>query len=500
MPGMLFSCWHLPRKMFNNKDDSRRVTLVNFMKNFRRSRDLDRLSINGRIKGFEEDDRNDVCCMLPSLKDKKILDIGFNVGRHTFDLAFRGKCTYVTDLLTRRFCELEELRRVAKKLKRNVKTYVSTVDLVDFKEEKFFLVFTHWLFMYLFDEEICSFLTRSLHWLEKGGFLKFRESCGESSPYARDDVLDSSFQSMSSSRNFKTYRYISVYLKLIEEIRIEDKEGHKWKYNVNICSVMPTCIEKSYNWKELQLVAMKVPASDDDYIPKTTDLLEEMNGSWVINQEATDIYVGTTRSFFADKLFLSELEECPMTFVGNQNILTATIIYQPKCNPYYMRICPFNLPSTENSFIWTNEENREIFKSYISIADRKKISSMFFSYSKDNISYIFGYAINRKVLINSFLAINYLTDNNLDFLNDFLAVANDGAKIILLESYINDFDKENKLQKIFCPFSVESVTQEIYESLQGGDYSEGMIKCIISKKWMLIKVEVDILEKFYNPY
>uniref|UniRef100_A0A0K0G5K9 Uncharacterized protein n=1 Tax=Strongyloides venezuelensis TaxID=75913 RepID=A0A0K0G5K9_STRVS len=90
---------------------------------------------------------------------------------------------------------------------------------------------------------------------------------------------------MSSSRNLKTYRYISVYLKLIEEIRIEDKEGHKWKYNVNICSVKPTSIE---------------------------------------------IYIGTTKSFFADKLFLSKLEECSMTFVGKQNILTATIIYQPK--------------------------------------------------------------------------------------------------------------------------------------------------------------------------
>lgn len=38
-------------------------------------------------------------------------------------------------------------------------------------------IFSNWLLMYLSDDEIKTFITKSLSWLRPGGFLFFRESC-----------------------------------------------------------------------------------------------------------------------------------------------------------------------------------------------------------------------------------------------------------------------------------------------------------------------------------
>lgn len=42
-------------------------------------------------------------------------------------------------------------------------------------------IFSNWLLMYLSDDELKTFIKKSLSWLRPGGFLFFRESCNHRS-------------------------------------------------------------------------------------------------------------------------------------------------------------------------------------------------------------------------------------------------------------------------------------------------------------------------------
>ncbi|CEF71482.1 Protein of unknown function DUF858, methyltransferase-like family-containing protein [Strongyloides ratti] len=492
---ILLSCFN-KNGFINRRKVENEFALNNYSIQFRKSYNIDRITNCKQTRKFEEDDRNDVISMLPDLKNKKILDIGFNVGRFTVELARRGKYINVTDFKLSSYDKLKILKKLANKSNKLISVRISDLTSINYKSQKFHLIFTNWLFMYLNDEECYRFLNKSLKWLEKGGYLKFRESCGESVTKLYDYTFDSSVDSL-DKQNIPIYRYISVYLKLIEEIRIKDKNGLKWKYEITICCVIPTCIEKAYKWNEIQLMAKKVNALDGDMIPDKQELLNNIADNWIISQEATDIYVDTIERFFADKIFLSEIKKCPMGCVDDPSIMTATIIYQSSVNPYYMRICPFNMPTSDKSFIWTNDEDRSFFKSSLSIAEKKKNSSMFFSYSKKKIHSIFEYATKLNIRLNGFLAVNFLSDNNLDFIDEFIKNANEGAKIIFLESYINNFDKKIKLQKIKCPFVAVCRTRKIHKIVVKDKYPEGVMKYVTSRKWMLIRISINEIKNKY---
>uniref|UniRef100_A0A0K0ENA7 phosphoethanolamine N-methyltransferase n=2 Tax=Strongyloides stercoralis TaxID=6248 RepID=A0A0K0ENA7_STRER len=460
--------------------------LNNYSTQFRNSYNINRLTNSNHTKIFEENDRNDVILMLPDLKKKKILEIGFDVGRFTIELANRGKYIDVTDLNFCSYNKLKLLEGLANKSNKSITVRTSSIPSTNYKSQKFHLIFTNWLFMYLNDEECYQFLNKSLNWLKKNGNLKFRESILR--------FCDQNIDTYSNSlgyQYFPTYRYISVYLKLIEGIRIKDKKGFKWKYEVTICSVIPTCVEKAYKWDEVQLIAKKVKASNKDKVPDKLELLDNITDDWVNSQEAANIYTDTIEEFFADKIFLKEIKKCPVNCFENSNKMTATIIYQSSANPYYMRICPFNMPTTKKSFIWTNEEDRSFFQSYLSIAEKEKNPSMFFSYSKNKMSSLFEYVAKRDICLNGFLSVNFLSDKNLNFVDEFFKNANKGAKIILLESYLNDYEKEIKLQKIKCPFIVVCRTKKIHKIVMKEKYSKGIMEYITLRKWMLIKIAIN---------
>uniref|UniRef100_A0A0N4ZDH2 phosphoethanolamine N-methyltransferase n=1 Tax=Parastrongyloides trichosuri TaxID=131310 RepID=A0A0N4ZDH2_PARTI len=494
MPNAILRLCCYQTKAYKRRELKNRKAFLNYWNNYGHKDDIKGTMLDNDSNNFEETDRYDVCGMLPCLKNKTVLDIGAGIGRFTAELGKDARCIYVSEFKQQYIKQLKELKRIAKKYDKKIIVKHVDATKLNYKEEKFHLIFTNWLFMNFSDTECVDFLIKSLKWLKKEGHLKFRESC--CGTFKRNDLCNnsSSYDSLNED-NFAIHRIISVYIRIIEQVRYMDSKGEKWKFNVVICGSVPAYINKASNWNEVQLLAKKIKANKRDLIPSMDELIHNFNEHWVIFQEKVDTTINTGSLYFADKLFLNELESVSSSNFENSKIPRVIFIYQPYLNPWYKRINPFNIQTIDNSFIWTNEGNRELFRCSLKAANTKLNKKIYFTYCKNNIMNLFNYVKQRKVILTDFLAIDLLNNQPLNFVNEFLNLFHPNGKIILLESFLNDTEKNLKLNKTDYPYKIEIKSEYIYSYVKNsGLFEDEVVSYICGRNWMMITVYLNNLK------
>ena len=110
---------------------------------------------------------------LPNFDGKTVLDLGAGIGRFTARFAEKAKLVTAVD-----FCRgFHERNQENSRPFKNVTCYCSDVLTWNYPSEKFDLVFSNWLMMYMDNSEVSVFLSKIYLCLKPGGIAFFRESC-----------------------------------------------------------------------------------------------------------------------------------------------------------------------------------------------------------------------------------------------------------------------------------------------------------------------------------
>lgn len=149
----------------------------------------------------------EVLSLLPSLKGKRVLELGAGIGRFTGDIAKTAKHVHAVDFMEAFITKNKEINgtRYA-----NTSFEFADVMKLDIPEHSVDVIFSNWLLMYLSDAEIQVLAKKMLTWLDVGGYLFFRESCyHQSGNKKRGD-------------NPTEYRTPMHYVKLCESVQEDD--------------------------------------------------------------------------------------------------------------------------------------------------------------------------------------------------------------------------------------------------------------------------------------
>nr|CAD2180767.1 unnamed protein product [Meloidogyne enterolobii] len=208
--------------------------------------------------------------MLPSFKNKFVVDIGAGIGRFTTEFAKKARKVVSTDFVAS-FIEKNRERNVAFN---NIEWRVGDAVKLDFEEGSIDIVFTNWLLMYLVDEEVVEFLINAIKWLRPGGYLHLRESCSEPSSKKSNNSL----HSISDSINPTKYRLSSAYIQLLKSINFKSKDGTVWDLkSIGLALLM-------FIFKQVHWLVSKVP-KNEKLMPNLVTMLGEM---WPKEQKEWD--------------------------------------------------------------------------------------------------------------------------------------------------------------------------------------------------------------------
>uniref|UniRef100_A0A914LUS3 phosphoethanolamine N-methyltransferase n=1 Tax=Meloidogyne incognita TaxID=6306 RepID=A0A914LUS3_MELIC len=218
--------------------------------------------------------------MLPSFKNKFVVDIGAGIGlvilRFTTEFAKKARKVVSTDFVAS-FIEKNRERNVAFN---NIEWRVGDAVKLDFEEGSIDIVFTNWLLMYLVDEEVVQFLINAIKWLRPGGYLHLRESCSEPSSKKSNNSL----HSISDSINPTKYRLSSAYIQLLKSINFKSKDGTVWGFKIHWASSVNVYIQKNANWRQVHWLVSKVPKKEK-FMPNLGTMLGE---KWPEEQKEWD--------------------------------------------------------------------------------------------------------------------------------------------------------------------------------------------------------------------
>ena len=126
-------------------------------------------------------EKDEILSYLPDIEDKKVLELGSGIGRFTDHLAPRTSRLTTVDFIA----DYVERNRQRNGHHANVDFIQADVTQLELAEgnvstqdtDKFDVIFSNWLLMYLSDDEIRSLTRSMLSWLKDGGYLFIRESC-----------------------------------------------------------------------------------------------------------------------------------------------------------------------------------------------------------------------------------------------------------------------------------------------------------------------------------
>lgn len=135
--------------------------------------DLYSMFLNKEAALLDASERTEIIHLLPSFKEKTVLDLASGIGRFTGEFAKEAKKVVSLDFSSQ-FIEASKKEHQAYK---NIEWLCSDVMDASFQGGQFDMIFISWLFMYLDQEEVTLLIKRLQSWLKPGGHLFFRESC-----------------------------------------------------------------------------------------------------------------------------------------------------------------------------------------------------------------------------------------------------------------------------------------------------------------------------------
>ena len=118
-------------------------------------------------------ERTQVCELLGELSGLHILDMGAGVGRYTSEFAKRAQQVTAVDLKQEDLTKNQTRNQHYK----NIDYLCADITTLDMSTQRYHLIFSSWLLMYLSNDEIQRLLQQCHAALPAGGKVFFRESC-----------------------------------------------------------------------------------------------------------------------------------------------------------------------------------------------------------------------------------------------------------------------------------------------------------------------------------
>ncbi|CAJ1415110.1 unnamed protein product, partial [Effrenium voratum] len=134
---------------------------------------LENMLLDSDAASIDKLERPEILSQIPSLRGKRVLELGAGIGRFSGVLASKADFVCAVDFVA----ESCQENRKANADKKNLEVIQADVTALDLDPGSFDLVFSNWLFMYLTDEECQALAHNILRWLRPNGHLFFRESC-----------------------------------------------------------------------------------------------------------------------------------------------------------------------------------------------------------------------------------------------------------------------------------------------------------------------------------
>nr|6WLF_A Chain A, Phosphoethanolamine N-methyltransferase 1 [Bursaphelenchus xylophilus]6WLF_B Chain B, Phosphoethanolamine N-methyltransferase 1 [Bursaphelenchus xylophilus] len=402
-------------------------TYFSFWNKFSSNADINTMMLNNNADQLEPFDRADIIQDLPDFTGMNVVDVGAGIGRFTTTFAQRAKHVVSSDFIDS-FIEKNKERNAAFE---NITYQVSDALGLQVDPQSTDLVFTNWLLMYLNEQECVRFLMKTMEWLKPGGYLHVRESCTEPS------TGKSKTGSMHSDKkaNPTHYRYSSVYLQLLKELRWTDARGMQWRFNVLWAKSVPTYVERVLNWRQVHWLCVKVPAQDGG-ISNEKALISAM-GRWKIIQDHTEYLLNGKTSWATDVInnVISKVD------FANNNL--PLYVYSPRVVSPFVFVDSHNIAAMTGLSVWAVETNPLFYRHMLNRCVEAKDRRVQYGWNADLQSSINDWGL-KKARFGGVIATELFMANSDTSLMALKEILDDNANIFTIEPAlsIEDF-KEN---------------------------------------------------------
>eukprot|EP00850_Spirogloea_muscicola_P018244 SM000165S02205 [mRNA] locus=s165:97777:101666:- [translate_table: standard] len=211
---------------------------------------VEAMMLDSQAAKLDQLDRPEILAMLPSLKGKRVLELGAGIGRFTSSLATAAAHVTAVDFMANAIAKNKELNGHHKNV--TFRCADVTSQKLQFREGSVDMIFSNWLLMYLSDDEVEHLAARMMTWLSKDGFLFFRESCFHQS-------------GDSKRRNNPThYREPSFYTTVFENIHKQNKDSSFVELQLRSIKCVGAYVRNKRNQNQVCWLWQKVPAMAPD--------------------------------------------------------------------------------------------------------------------------------------------------------------------------------------------------------------------------------------------
>ncbi|XP_051778199.1 uncharacterized protein LOC114646349 [Erpetoichthys calabaricus] len=150
-----------------------RKNMTEFWKEHSVEATVEEMMLDSSAQQISHHEVPEILSILPKLGGMKVLELGAGIGRYTKHLVKVARHVTAVDFMQKFLDKNKEDNGHYS----NVDFLQADVTCLQFPDNRFDLIFSNWLFMYLSDTELESLTQRMLRWLQPNGYLFFRESC-----------------------------------------------------------------------------------------------------------------------------------------------------------------------------------------------------------------------------------------------------------------------------------------------------------------------------------
>lgn len=205
---------------------------------------LQEMLLDSNAEEISDHELPEILSILPSIKTKKVLELGAGIGRFTRMLAQKAENVIAVDFIEKFIQKNRELNSDLN----NIQFITGDVTKLTFESNSFHTIFSNWLLMYLKDQEVLDLIEKSLYYLEEGGYLFFRESCFHAS---------GNIKKVDKNDNPTEYRAPFTYLDFCHSKTVEIN-GVDYGYELVFARPSRTYIEMKNNGNQVCFLFQKV--------------------------------------------------------------------------------------------------------------------------------------------------------------------------------------------------------------------------------------------------
>ncbi|XP_041652993.1 phosphoethanolamine methyltransferase isoform X2 [Cheilinus undulatus] len=224
--------------------DRVRSNMTEFWKEHSKGATVEEMMLDSRAKELTQHELPEILSMLPCLERYRVLELGAGIGRYTSHLLTKAAHVTAVDFMD----SFVEKNKQENGHHSNATFIQADVTKMEVPKNSIDFIFSNWLLMYLSDEELKSFIDKTLSWLRPGGFLFFRESCNHRSGDSKRDF------------NPTCYRTEAQYTHTVLSAIMEET-GQKYGYDIVLKRKVQAYVEMKNNPNQICWMLEKVPRS-----------------------------------------------------------------------------------------------------------------------------------------------------------------------------------------------------------------------------------------------